>query len=114
MDSSDKTKDIISIETFAGVDLRVGKIIACERVPKSKKLLKCQVDMGDETRQVVAGLAPYYLCEEMVGRNVIIVTNLAPVSLMGVDSNGMMLAANGKQPVLLTVPEGTPPGSKVT
>ncbi len=114
METSEKPNTTITIDAFAETDLRVGKIIACERVEKSKKLLKCQVDMGDETRQVVAGLAQVYLCEEMVGRNVVIVANLAPVKLMGVESNGMMLAATGGQPVLVSVPEGTPPGSKVT
>ncbi|MCB1044536.1 MAG: methionine--tRNA ligase subunit beta [Acidobacteria bacterium] len=109
---------VIEFPTFLQVDLRVAKIMTCERVPKSKKLLRMDVDLGFETRQILAGLAPWYLPEEMVGRRVVVVANLAPAKLMGLESNGMVLAATGANegavPVLVTVPEGTPLGAKVS
>ena len=108
---------LISIEDFMKVDLRVGKILTCEKVPKSKKLLKMDVDLGSETRQILAGMAPYYLPEEMIGRRVVVVANLKPAKLMGLESQGMMLAAapesEGACPALLTLPEGMPLGAKV-
>lgn len=107
----------ISIEDFMKVDLRVGKILSCERIPKSKKLLKMEVDLGFEKRQILAGMAPYYLPEEMLGRRVVVVANLKPAKLMGIESQGMLLAASpegdGAIPALITLPEGLPLGSKV-
>lgn len=107
----------ISIEDFMKVDLRVGKILSCERIPKSKKLLKMEVDLGFEQRQILAGMAPYYLPEEMLGRRVVVVANLKPAKLMGIESQGMLLAASpegeGAVPALITLPEGLPLGSKV-
>lgn len=107
----------ISIEDFMKVDLRVGKILSCERIPKSKKLLKMEVDLGFEKRQILAGMAPYYLPEEMLGRRVVVVANLKPAKLMGIESQGMLLAASpegeGAVPALITLPEGLPLGSKV-
>lgn len=108
----------IGFDDFLKVELRVAKIIACERVPKSKKLLRMDVDLGHQTRQVLAGLAPWYLPEEMVGRRVVLASNLAPVKMMGLESNGMVLAATGTAddavPVVLSVPEGTPLGARVS
>ncbi|CAM2009437.1 methionine--tRNA ligase subunit beta [Acanthopleuribacter pedis] len=107
----------IDIEQFMKVDLRVGKILSCERIPKSKKLLKMEVDLGFEKRQILAGMAPYYLPEEMLGRRVVVVANLKPAKLMGIESQGMLLAASpegeGAVPALITLPEGLPLGSKV-
>ena len=100
--------------TIAVVDLL--RIIAAERVPKSNKLVKLQVDLGDEQRQIVAGIAAQYEPESLVGRNVVVVANLKPAKLMGVESNGMVLAAavgEAGAPVLLDVPPDVPPGSKV-
>ena len=115
---NNENQDKIKFDDFLKLDLRVAKIIFCERVPKSKKLLRLEVDMGTEIRQLVAGLAPYYLPEEMVGKRVVIVANLEPAKLMGIESNGMVLAATGKGddavPVLLSVPEGTPLGARVS
>ena len=71
-----KTTDVISIEDFAKIDLRVGKILAAERVPKSSKLLKLQVDLGTETRQVLAGIGTQYEPEALIGRLVAVVANL--------------------------------------
>lgn len=108
----------ITIEDFMKVELRVGKILSCEKVPKSRKLLKMQVDVAEENpRQILAGLAPYYLPEEMVGRRVVVVANLKPAKLMGLESQGMLLAASGEGQdavaSLVAVPEGIPVGGKV-
>ncbi len=108
--------DRISIEDFQKVRLRTARILAAERVPKSSKLLKLQVDLGDEQRQIVAGIAAQYEPESLVGRHVVVVANLKPAKLMGVESNGMVLAASVGEagaPVLLDVPADVPPGSKV-
>ena len=108
---------LISIDDFMKVELRVGRVTAAEQVPKSKRLLRLQLDTGAGERQVVAGIAGAYEPETLVGRTVIFVANLKPAKLMGVESNGMILAATGAEdrPILLTVEDTTaaPPGSKV-
>lgn len=106
----------IGIEEFQRVQLRTARIIAAERVPKSNKLMKLRVDIGAEERQVVAGIAAQYEPEALVGRNVVVVTNLKPAKLMGVESNGMVLAATvgeAGEPSLLEVAPNVPPGSRV-
>ena len=96
----------ISIDDFAKVQLRVGEIIACEKVPKSSKLLHETVKFGDEIRSVVSGIAKHYTPEEMVGKKVVFVTNLTPVKICGVLSEGMILAAEDEDGMLsLVVPE---------
>ncbi len=108
--------DRIAIEDFQKVRLRTARIVAAERVPKSNKLMRLEVDLGDERRQIVAGIAAQYEPEALVGRNVVVVANLKPAKLMGVESNGMVLAASVGEagaPVLLDVPADVPPGSKV-
>ncbi len=106
-------KPTISIEEFQKADLRVGKIVSCEPVPKSKKLLKLMVDIGAEQRQIVAGIAQQRKPEELVGKKIIIVANLAPAKLMGVESQGMLLATHGdgESFALLTVSNDVEPGS---
>ena len=84
---------LIGIEDFMNVELRTAKIIACEGVPKAKKLLKLQVDLGYEQRQVVSGIAKYYTPDQLIGKKIILVANLAPAKLCGVESNGMILAS---------------------
>ncbi len=114
--ASAPSDDRISIEDFQKVRLKTAKIVAAERVPKSNKLVKLQVDLGGEQRQIVAGIAAQYEPEALVGRNVVVVANLKPAKLMGVESNGMVLAASVGEagtPVLLDVPADVPPGSKV-
>lgn len=103
----------ISIDDFMKVELRVARIVAAEAVPKSKKLLKLQVDLGTEQRTIVAGIAEAYEPSGLAGRTIVVVANLKPVKLMGVESNGMVLAASteGGQPILLSV-EGEP-GTRV-
>ena len=104
----------ISIEDFQKVQLKMGKVIAAEAVPKSKKLLKLQVDIGTETRQIVAGIATKYAPEDIIGKLVVIVANLKPAKLMGVESQGMVLAAGDKEVEgLLSVIESVEPGTKV-
>jgi methionyl-tRNA synthetase len=108
--------DRIGIEDFQKVRLRTAKIVAAERVPKSNKLMRLQVDLGDGERQIVAGIAAQYEPDSLIGRNVVVVANLKPAKLMGVESNGMILAASVGEagaPVLLDVPADVPPGSKV-
>ncbi|HEX4001499.1 MAG TPA: methionine--tRNA ligase [Candidatus Acidoferrales bacterium] len=106
----------IAIEDFAKVELRVGQIKSAERIQGADKLLKLLVDVGDETRQILAGIALAYSPEELIGRKVVIVANLAPRKMRGLESNGMLLAASvgpdGK-PVLCTFAEDIAPGAKV-
>lgn len=88
-----KTTNVIGIEDFAKVELVTGKVLEAEAVPKSKKLIRMIVDTG-EKRQIVAGIAEYYKPDDLVGRTIAVVANLAPAKLMGVESNGMLLAAH--------------------
>ena len=104
----------ISIDQFMEVDLRVAEIRAAERVPKSKKLIQMRVFTGDEERTIVAGIGTKYAPEELVGRKVVIVANLQPAKLMGIESNGMVLAASIEgEPSLLSVDPAVPAGTKV-
>jgi methionyl-tRNA synthetase len=104
----------ISIDRFKEVQLRVGTVSAAEAVPKSKRLLKLSVDLGNETRTVVAGIALAYRPEEVVGKQVVVVANLEPATLMGVESQGMVLAASiDGTPVLLHPGQGVPAGTEV-
>jgi methionyl-tRNA synthetase len=104
----------IDIADLARVELRVARIESAERIPKSKKLVRLQVDLGSEKRQIVAGIAEAYEAEALPGKRIVVVANLKPAKLMGVESNGMLLAASiDGRPVLLT-PEGeVPPGTIV-
>lgn len=105
----------ISIDDFAKVELRVGVVKVAERVPKSDKLLRLEVDIGTEVRQVVAGIAEAYAPETLIGRKVVIVANLAPRKLRGLESNGMIVAASleGGRPVLAGFLEEVPPGARL-
>lgn len=108
-------KPMITIDDFKKIDLRVGRVIQAEKVPKSEKLLKLQVDLGTETRQVLAGIAKQYEPEKLIGRSIVVVANLQPAKLMGQESQGMLLAANGEQGELsvVTLLEDIPLGSVV-
>lgn len=109
-----ESKEEIGIEDFGKVELRVAQVIAAEPVKKADKLLKLQLDLGYEQRQVVSGIAKFYTPEQMVGRKVICVTNLKPVKLRGELSQGMILAAShGDQLTLATVPDDMPNGAIV-
>jgi len=104
----------IGIEDFQKIQLKVGKVLAAERVPKSKKLLKLQVDLGSEQRQIVAGIGKKYDPETLIGQLIVVVANLKPAKLMGVESQGMVLAA-GDQEVqgLVTLSQDVMVGEKV-
>jgi methionyl-tRNA synthetase len=106
----------ISIEDFAKVEMRVGIVKSAEKVAGADRLLKVMVDIGDEVRQVLAGIAQYYTPEELVGRNVVVVVNLAPRKMRGQESNGMIVAASvgpEGRPVLATFTEDVPAGAKL-
>ena len=108
------TQEQISIDDFKKVTLRVGKVLAAERVPKSTKLLKLQVDLGTEQRQIVAGIGTKHAPEEMLGKRIVVVANIKPTKLMGVESQGMVLAAGDQEvTALLTTIEDVPPGSRI-
>ena len=112
--AQEPVKPEITIDDFGKIDLRVGKIVACEKVPKAKKLLKLQVDLGVETRQIVSGISLYYKPEDLIGHCVIVVTNLKPVKLCGVESKGMLLAASdGNDNLQVAFVDGMAPGSRV-
>ncbi|MBI4378701.1 MAG: methionine--tRNA ligase [Nitrospinae bacterium] len=107
-------KQLISIEEFAKLDLRVGEIKHAERIEKSKKLIKLKVDIGTEERQVVAGIAESYIPEELIGKKIILVSNLKSAKLMGVESKGMILAAGtNERTVIATFEADVKPGAKV-
>ena len=108
-------KEEISIDDFAKVQIRVGEVLQCEPVKKSKKLLVSQIRIGEEVRQIVSGIAQYYKPEEMVGKKVAVITNLKPVKLCGVESQGMILAAGDDEGNLsvLTVDRDMIAGSEI-
>lgn len=97
------TADEITIEQFSQVCLKCAEVVSCEKVEKSKKLLKLQLNLGDETRQVVSGIAESYSCEDMIGKKVILVSNLKPAKLMGIESFGMILASKNSDGSLRVV-----------
>ena len=104
----------ISMDDFMKIQLKAAKVLAAERVPKSEKLLKLQVSLGAEQRQIVAGIGKKYEPEALVGKTIVIVANLKPAKLMGIESQGMVLAA-GDSDVrgLATFVEDVEPGTKV-
>jgi methionyl-tRNA synthetase len=105
----------ITIDDFMKIDLRVAKVLTAERVPKSKKLIKLTLDLGYEQRTLAAGIAEAYEPEVLVGRHVVIVANLEPRALMGIESNGMVLAASpeGGKPTLIGFDVAPELGSRV-
>jgi methionyl-tRNA synthetase len=109
------TDNRITIDDFLKVDLRVAKVLAAEKVPNSRKLMKLSIDVGTEQRTLVAGIAEAYEPEQLVGKTVGIVFNLKPAKLMGIESNGMILAASpeGGKPVLVAFDGDIAPGSRI-
>ena len=104
----------ININEFFRLELRVAKVLTAEGVPDTDKLLKLEVDIGSERRQVVAGIAQVYEPEALVGKNIIVVANLQPARIRGVESRGMLLAADvGGRPIVATFEEDVPPGTRV-
>ena len=109
------TAGVVTIDQFRQVDLRVAEVLSCERIPGADKLLKLQVSFGEETRQILAGVAMYYTPEEMVGKKIIVVHNLKPAVIRGLESNGMLLAAkDGANLAVLTVDRAVVNGSKIS
>ena len=107
--------DRISIDDFMKIDLRVAKVLTAEKVPNSRKLVKMTIDAGTEQRTLVAGIAEAYEAEQLVGRTIVVVFNLKPAKLMGIESNGMVLAASpdGGKPTLVGFDQDVPPGTRV-
>jgi methionine--tRNA ligase beta chain len=106
----------MTIDEFQQADLRIGKVVSAERVEGSEKLLKLRVDILSETRQILAGIAKTYVPEDLVGQEIVIIANLDPRMMMGMESQGMVLAAHGEhgEPVLLAPEREVPPGSKIS
>ena len=107
---------VISIDDFAKVELRVAQVLVAERIPKADKLLRLEVDLGYEKRQILAGIAQYYEPEKLIGRKIVIVANLAPRKMRGLESNGMLLAASlppDGAPVLASFLEDVPLGARL-
>ena len=104
---------LIGIEDFMNVELRTAKVIAAEPVPKAKKLLKLQLDLGYETRQVVSGIAKWYQPADLIGKKLIVVANLKPATLCGVESNGMVLASGEETVRVVFLADDTPLGERV-
>ena len=108
----------ITIDEFAKVELRVAVVLTAERVPKTEKLLKLDLDLGSENRTIVSGIAEFYEPEALVGKRIVIVANLKPARIRGVESRGMLLAAGGRGPGeqlgLVTLDSDIPPGTRVS
>ena len=104
----------IGIDDFMKIQLKTAKVVSAERVPKSEKLLKLQVSLGSEQRQIVAGIGKRYEPEALIGKTIVIVANLKPAKLMGIESQGMVLAAGDSEVRgLITILEEVDPGTKV-
>ena len=104
---------LIGIEDFMNVELRTAKILECEKVPKAKKLLKLKVDLGYEQRQVVSGIAKWYEPDSLIGKKIILVANLKPATLCGIESNGMILASGEETVRVVFLADDTPLGERV-
>jgi len=115
--NTESAPDTISFDDFLKVKMRVGKVVEAADHPNADKLIVLKVDLGNEQRQIVAGLKGYYTPEQLIGRNLIIVANLAPRMMRGVESQGMLLAASSAdraQVITLTTAADIPPGSAVS
>lgn len=108
--------DVISYEDFAKLDLRVGTIVQAEEHPNADRLVVLQVDLGSEQRQIIAGIRGYYETAALVGRQIVVVANLAPRRMRGLESQGMLLAATNEPDlcVLLAPEREVPPGTPVS
>jgi methionine--tRNA ligase beta chain len=105
---------MITFEDFKKLEIKIGKIISAEKIPEADKLIKLEIDLGTEKRQVVAGIAQFYEPDYLIGKEIPVVVNLEPRKLKGVESQGMILAASAEgTPVLLYPEKDVPPGSIV-
>ena len=106
---------MISFSDFQKIELKVGRIVAAEKVEGSEKLVKLEVDLGEEKRQLVAGIGKFYQPQELINKEIIVVANLEPKKLMGIESQGMLLAATGEGFISLLQPDKeVPPGTKIS
>ena len=109
-----KEESLITIDDFNKVELTVGTVEKCEKHPSADRLLVSQINIGKETRQIVSGIAEYFSPEEMVGKKVIVVSNLKPAKLRGVESQGMILAGSTKKDLdLVTLVKDLPDGTRI-
>ena len=108
--------DRITIDDFAKVEMKTAEVISAANVEGTDKLLKLQIQIGDEERQIVAGIAEHYSPKELVGKKIVVVANLKPAVIRGVESNGMLLAVSTKDSVILVTPENTdvPSGLRIS
>ncbi|GAC1320149.1 MAG: hypothetical protein NVSMB2_15910 [Chloroflexota bacterium] len=107
---------VLTIDQFAQIDLRVGQVLTAERIPNADKLLRLEVDLAEQTpRQILAGIAEWYSPESLVGQKILVVANLQPRRMRGLESRGMLMAASDAsgKPLLATVPNETPNGSRL-
>jgi len=104
---------MITFADFQKVDMKTGKVKSAEGIEGSDKLIKMEIDVGSEVRQIVSGIVDVYSPEQLVGMNVVVVMNLEPKKLHGVLSQGMILAADGEKPIILTPERDVPPGTPV-
>ena len=104
---------MITFGDFEKLDIRIGEIKSCEKVEGSEKLLKIIIDAGEEERQILAGIAPFYGPEELIGKQVPFIANLEPKRMAGAESRGMMLVADAEKPVFLVAESKIPNGTKV-
>jgi len=104
----------INFEEFQKIDLRIAKVISAEKVKDSEKLLKLEIDIGKEKRQIIAGISKFYEPKELIGREIVVVVNLEPRTLMGLESQGMVLAASDEgRSILLKPDKEVLPGTKI-
>ncbi len=104
---------MINLEDFQKIDLRVAEVLEAKPIDESNKLVKLQVSLGGEKRQILAGIKEFYQPADLIGRQIIIIANLAPRSMMGQQSEGMLLAASDGRPVLLQPEHRVSPGTKI-
>lgn len=104
---------MINYDDFAKVDLRIGKVLTAEHIEGSEKLLKLTVDIGDEVRQIIAGIGKAYSPTGIVDKEVVVLTNIEPKTIMGIESQGMLLAADDEMPVLLRPDQKVKIGIKI-
>ncbi len=114
--SEHPAKNPISIDDFAELQLRSARVLVAEAHPNAERLMRLEVDLGNEQRQIIAGIAEHYTPAELLGKTIIIVANLKPAKLRGLSSQGMLLAATGPEGTtrLITVDGDLPPGAKIS
>ena len=103
----------ITLDEFKKAELKVATVLSAENIEGSEKLLKLQVDLGEEKRQILSGIAKYYKPEDLVGKQIVVITNLEPRMMMGLESQGMVLAAGDSETISLLIPDKEIPGGSL-